>query len=79
MRIIDNPLFKLSRVHQEGHATGTQDLHKGDRRINVQFYDGLIESVNSNIPEYRLGQMMVKSGLVSAAKMERAIGRSREC
>ena len=77
MRIIDNPLIQLSRVHQKGRATGTQDLHKGDRQIHVQFYDGLIESVNSNISAYRLGQMMVKAGLIDASRMGKALGRSK--
>src|SRR5271170_4827102 len=55
-----------------GRETGVLTFHRGDERRSVSFRKGNIVSADTNVPEGRMGEVLVRRGRLSATDLERA-------
>ena len=64
----------LLREIYVGRRTGTLALNRGQERQSLRFRHGHIVNAHTNVVEERLGEMLVRRSLLSAADLERATG-----
>src|SRR6185436_16357044 len=57
-----------------GRKTGMLGLASGDERRSLRFRHGHILSANTNVREDRMGEVLVRHGLLSQADLKRATG-----
>ena len=62
----------LLRQIYVGRGNGTLTLARGQERQSLRFRHGHIVNAHTNVVEERLGEMLVRRGLLSAADLERA-------
>ena len=73
----EHPLIEeIERIQQEG-ANGCLTLGHDDEVIQIHLRDGLIEAVSSNLTEHRLGQHLVKKGILDLSKLKKVLRKSR--
>lgn len=66
MTIFDEPILKLIARLESRNVNGVQELRRGDERIYVYLFDGMVEAVSSTRSEERLGQYLLRAELISA-------------
>ena len=62
----------LLREIYVGRRSGTLHLVRGQERQSLRFRHGHIVNAHTNVPEERLGEMLVRRGLLSEADLARA-------
>ena len=72
-----HPLIEeIERIQEEGR-NGCLTLGHDDEVIQIHLRDGLIEAVSSNLTEHRLGQHLVKKGVLDLSKLKKVLRKSR--
>jgi len=61
----------LLRELYVGRRDGTLTLARGEERQSLRFRHGHIVNAHTNVVEERLGEMLVRRGLLSAADLDR--------
>ena len=73
----EHPLIEeIERIQLEGR-NGCLTLGHDDELIQIHLRDGLIEAVSSNLTEHRLGQHLVKKGILDLSKLKKLLRKSR--
>src|SRR5512139_1970455 len=70
--LAEGVLPDLLRQSYVGRRNGTLTLARGQERQSLRFRHGHIVNAHTNVVEERLGEMLVRRGLLSAADLERA-------
>ena len=70
--LAEGVLPDLLRQIYVGRGNGTLTLARGQERQSLRFRHGHIVNAHTNVVEERLGEMLVRRGLLSAADLERA-------
>jgi len=70
--IAEGVLPELLRGIYVGRASGTLHLVRGDEEQRLRFRGGHIVNAHTNVVDDRLGEMLVRRGLLSAADLARA-------
>ena len=73
----EHPLIEeIERIQKEGR-NGCLTLEHDDEVIQIHLRDGLIEAVSSNSTEHRLGQHLVKKGILDLSRLKKLLRKSR--
>jgi capsular exopolysaccharide synthesis family protein len=70
------PLFEQIEKIEEERNTGCLRLWHKDQVVGIYFRDGLIEAVSSNRSQHRLGQYLLREGLLDLSKLNKLLSKS---
>jgi len=70
-------LEEIDRIEEE-RKSGCLKLRHKDQVVEIHFREGLIEAVSSNLSKHRLGQYLLKEGLLDLPKLDKLLRKSRQ-